>query len=168
MTTLTRITAALVAAAVMGGGAVAAQSNSGSISATAVVQSPLNVTPVNNLDFGTILPGVNSTVAVSDATAGRLDVAGAANAAVNISFTALPTNLTNGGNNLPIGTYTGLVNTSATCTSGSGTAFSPSAGTSSTLNAGGGLCVFVGATVSPPANIAAGTYTGTITMQVLY
>jgi hypothetical protein len=163
----TRTTFALLAVAVAGAGA-AAQSNSASITATAVVQSPLNVTPVNNLDFGAVFPGANKTVLVTDATAGRLDVVGAASTLVNISFTALPTNLTNGANNLPIGTYTGLVNTSATCTSGSGTAFNPSIGTSATLNGSGGLCVFVGATVSPPANLVSGTYTGTITMQVLY
>lgn len=168
MTILTRVTAALLAVAVTGASAAVAQSNSGSITAIAVVQSPLNVTPVNDLDFGTVLPGINSTVAVTDATAGRLDVAGAANTAVNVSFTSLPTNLVSGTNNLPIGTYTGLVNTGGTCTSSSGTTFSPSAGTSATLNAGGQLCVFVGATVSPPANLPAGTYNGTITMQVLY
>jgi hypothetical protein len=167
MTTLMRTTAALLVVA-MSGMTAAAQSNSGSITATAVVQSPLSVTPVNDLDFGAVFPGVNKTVAVTDAAAGRLDVVGAASTLVNISFTALPTNLTNGGNNLPIGTYTGLVNTGATCTSASGTAFTPSSGTSATLNGSGGLCVFVGATVSPPGNIVAGNYTGTITMQVLY
>jgi hypothetical protein len=168
MTTLTRMTVAGLALMVAGVVTATAQSNSGSITATAVVQSPLNVTPVSNLDFGPVFPGVNKTVAVTDGTAGRLDVVGAASNLVNISFTALPTNLTNGGNNMPIGTYTGLVNTSATCTSGSGSAFSPSAGTSATLNGSGGLCVFVGATVSPPSNLVAGTYSGTITMQVLY
>lgn len=168
MTTLTRMTVAALAVALSGMATAAAQSSSGSITATAVVQAPLNVTSVNNLDFGTVFPGVNKTVLVTDASAGRLDVVGAASTPVNISFTALPTNLTNGGNNLPIGTYTGLVNASATCTSGGGSAFSPSAGTTATLNGSGGLCVFVGATVSPPANIVAGTYTGTITMQVLY
>ena len=168
MTNVTRWTVAMLTVTVSGMTTVAAQSNSGSIQATAVVQSPLNVTPVQNLDFGNVFPGVNATVAVTDGTAGRLDVGGAASTLVNISFTALPTNLTNAGNNLPIGTYTGLVNTSATCTSASGSAFSPSAGTSATLNASGGLCVFVGATVSPPTNLVAGNYTGTITMQVLY
>lgn len=167
MTTLTRTTAALLVAA-MSGMTAAAQSNSGSITATATVQSPLNVTPVNNLDFGAVFPGVNKTVLVTDAAAGRLDVVGSANTVVNISFTALPTNLTNGGNNLPIGTYTGLVNTDASCSSGSGAAFTPSAGTTATLNGSGGLCVFVGATVSPPGNLVAGNYNGTITMQVLY
>jgi hypothetical protein len=168
MTTLTKLTVATLAVVVLGATTVAAQSSSGSITATAVVQTPLNVTPVQNLNFGNVFPGVGATVAVTDATAGRLDVGGAASTLVNISFTALPTNLANGGNNLPIGTYTGLVNTSATCTSASGSAFSPSAGTSATLNASGGLCVFVGATVSPPTNLVAGTYNGTITMQVLY
>jgi hypothetical protein len=168
MTTLTKLTVATLAAAVLGATTVAAQSNSGSITATAVVQSPLNVTPVQGLDFGNVFPGVNATVAVTDATAGRLDVSGAASTLVNVSFTALPTDLTSGGNNLPIGTYTGLVNTSATCTSASGSGFSPSSGTSATLNTSGALCVFVGATVSPPVGLAAGTYTGTITMQVLY
>jgi len=166
--TLTKSTLAMLALALWGASLAEAQSNSGSITATAVVQQALNVTPVNNLNFAIVFPGISKTIAVTDAGAGRLDVAGAANTLVNISFTALPSNLVSGGSNLPIGTYTGLANTSSACTSGSGSAFSPGSGATATLNATGGLCVFVGATVSPPAVLTAGTYTGTITMQVLY
>ncbi|MGH7538547.1 MAG: hypothetical protein ACREMF_07935 [Gemmatimonadales bacterium] len=147
----------------------AAQSNSGSITATALVQQPINVVGAVNLAFGDVIPGINKAVAFADAGAGRFDVTGQAGAPVNLSFTALPTNLTSGVNNLPIGSYTGGVN--ATNTAAGATSFAPFAGTTATLSGTSGtgnLFVFIGATVSPPTNLTAGTYTGTITLQVTY
>ena len=139
----------------------------GSISATATVQSPITVTGAQNLAFGNVFPGAAKTVAYSDATnAGRFDVTGQGSAPVTYSF-ALPTNLTSGGNNLPIGSWTGYLNTSNSTSGGS--AITPSATpASATLSAGGALYVFVGATVTPPSNLPAGSYTGTVTLTVSY
>ena len=131
------------------------------------MQSPITVTGVQNLAFGNVFPGVAKTVAYSDATnAGRFDVTGQGSAPVTYSF-ALPTNLTSGGNNLPIGSWTGYLNTSNSTSGGS--AITPSATpASATLSAGGALYVFVGATVTPPSNLPAGSYTGTVTLTVSY
>ncbi|PYP57428.1 MAG: hypothetical protein DMD44_10180 [Gemmatimonadetes bacterium] len=147
--------------------AVRAQGVNGSITATATVQSPITVTGAQNLAFGNVFPGVAKTIAYSDATnGGRFDVTGQGSAAVTYSFT-LPTNLTSSGNNLPIGSWTGYLNT-ANSTAG-GSAITPSATPAgATLSAGGALYVFVGATVTPPSNLPAGSYTGTVTLTVSY
>src|SRR2546425_6959970 len=80
----------------------AAQSNTGSITATAVVQQPINVTGAVNLAFGNVFPGVAKTIVLTAAGAGRFDVTGQASTTANVSFTSRPLYLTYGGNNLPI------------------------------------------------------------------
>ena len=53
---------------------------SGSIQALANVLAPITVAAGQNLDFGNVTPGVNKTVAVTDATSGRFDATGQASA----------------------------------------------------------------------------------------
>ena len=153
--------------AISGTALVRAQGVNGSITATASVQSPITVTGAQNLAFGNVFPGVAKTVAYSDATNGGLfSVTGQASTPVTYSFT-LPANLTSGGNNLPIGSWTGYVN-GANSTSG-GAAITPaSTPAGSTLSASGTLYFFVGATVTPANNLPAGSYTGTVTLTVSY
>lgn len=143
----------------------AAQSNTGSITATAVVQQPISVTGAVNLSFGNVFPGVPATVLLTDAGAGRFDVAGQANAPVTLSFTALPANLGFGLNNLPVAFTSGY---NATNNAAGATSFTPASGATTSLSGTGVLFVFVGGTVTPAVNQAAGTYTGTITLQVAY
>ncbi len=150
--------------AVMGAVAARAQNNA-SVSATASVQQPITVTAGNSLAFGNVFPGVAATVAVSSANAGTFTVAGQGSTPVSMTF-VLPTNLTSGANNLPIGTWTGDWNTTNAPT---GTSFTPSASASSaTLSGTGALYVFVGATVTPAVNQTARSYSGTVSMTVTY
>lgn len=166
MRTITKGLFGLAAVLLLGAATLEAQSQTGSITASAVVQQPINVSGAANLDFGNVFPGVTKTVAVTDAGAGRFDVSGANSAPVFMSF-VLPANLTAGANTLPIGTWTGHHNTSNAPTGG--TNFTPSAGlTNATLSATGALYVFVGAEVTPAANQAAGNYSGTVQMTVTY
>ncbi len=138
-----------------------------SITARAVVEPVLTVNAGNDLDFGSVLPGFMKTIAVSDATAGTFDLSGAAAAEVNITFTALPANLTFGANNLPI-TYTGVHNTVNDPIAGA-TSFTPSAGDTTPLHGTTGeLYVFLGGTVDATASPPAGTYTGTVTLTGAY
>jgi len=143
-----------------------AAQNSASASVTASVQQPLAVTKTNDLAFGTVFPGLNKTVAVSDATAAAFSVAGQAGASVNLTFSA-PATIASGGNTLPIASWTGRWNTTASASAG--TDFTPSASaTSATLNGTGAIYVFVGATAQPSASQAAGSYSGTLTLTVVY
>lgn len=164
MRTFTRVSAAL--AAILSLSAAGASAQSANINATATVFQALTVTGARDLDFGNVFPGVAKSIVVSDATSGRFDLTGQASANVNVSFT-LPTNLTSGANNLPIGTWTGCTN--ATNTTAGCTSFTPSASATPTaLSGAGALFVWVGGTVSPAANQAAGAYTGTVTLTAAY
>jgi hypothetical protein len=157
---------ALVAAGVTVGAATAEAQTSASIQATATVLSALTVTAGNALQFGNVTPGVAKTVAITDAGAGTFTVAKATSSGVTLSFT-LPTDLASGTDLLPIGSWTGGWNTTATAAGA--TTFTPSAaGTSTAATAGTALTVFVGATVSPAALQPAGSYTGNVTMSAVY
>jgi hypothetical protein len=161
---LTRKMVALVGFVVAGATALPAQNNA-SINVTASVQQPITVTAGNPLAFGNVFPGKPATVAVSSASAGTFSVAGQASTPVSMTF-VLPTNLTSGANNLPIGTWTGNENTTNAPT---GTGFTPSASaTAATLSATGALYVFLGATVTPAVAQVAGSYSGTVSMTVTY
>ena len=140
--------------------------NSASASVTASVQQPLTVTKSSDLAFGSVFPGLNKTVAVGDAGAASFSVSGQAGANVNLTFTA-PATIANGGNTLPIASWAGRWNT--TNSAASGTDFTPSgSATSATLSGGGAIYVFVGATAQPSVSQAAGSYSGTLTLTVVY
>lgn len=165
MTTASKLSLALVALLVVGASAAQAQV-SANINATAVVQTPLSVTGTTTLDFGNVFPGLAKTIAATDATAGKFTIGGQLNAEVNITFT-LPTNLVNGANNLPIGTWTGGRN--VVNTQGTQTAIVPTGTTTTRLDAGtGALYTWLGATVTPSVAQVAGTYTSPVTMTVAY
>ena len=166
MRTATVLSAALAVGLSLGAGALQAQTNSANINATATVLAALTVTGASDLQFGNVTPGVNKTVAIADAGAGRFDITKAATSGVALSFT-LPANLTSGANTLPIGSWTGGWNTSTT--PAGATSFTPSASaTNTTVTAGTAISVYVGATVAPAAAQTAGAYTGVVTMSAVY
>jgi hypothetical protein len=164
MRTTTRVSA--VVAALLSLGASAAMAQSASITATANVFQAMTITGARTLDFGNVFPGVAKSIGVAAATSGRFDLTGQASANLNLTFT-LPTNLTSGANNLPIGSWTGCTN--ATNTTTGCTSFTPSASATATaFSAAGALFVWVGGTVTPGGAQASGTYNGTVTMTGVY
>ena len=166
MNTASKLTLAALGLVVAGAATAQAQGVNGSLTATANVQSPITVAGSQNLLFGNVFPGINKTILATDPTAGLFSVTGQASTAVTYSF-ALPTNLTNGGNNLPINTWTGVHNTTASQVGG--TAFTPSGvAAGGSLSGAGALYFYIGATVVPPSNLPAGTYTNTVTLTVSY
>ncbi len=144
-----------------------AQTNQGTITASATVQTPLSVIELQDLAFGDVLPGVNKTVLPGDASAGRLSISGEAGKEVSVDFGTLPTVLNDGGSNdMPItfgsgsagyGQFSGIVDNT----------FDPASGTSQFL-LGGDLYLFLGGTVQPPAGQAAGIYSADVTVTVNY
>lgn len=148
--------------------ALMAQPNSATIQATATVLTPLTVTAGPNLDFGTnVFPGVNASVLPTDATAGRFDLGGVANAEVDLDFGTLPAQLVGTGDNLTI-TFSATDGGYGTSQPAQ-TAFDPSAGAQPRLDAGTGLLsVWIGGTVAPRADQAAGAYAADITLTVNY
>ena len=156
----------VVAALVLTGTALQAQTNNASITATASVQTPINVVGAQQLSFGNVFPGVNKTVAATDlANAGRFDITGQASTPVTLSFT-LPATLSSAGNTMPIASFTGIH--ALLVTQAGGVAFTPSSGATTPLSGTGAMFVWVGAQVQPATNQAAGVYTGSVTMTVVY
>lgn len=141
----------------------------GTIQATANVLTPLSVsTDLRALDFGDVFPGVNKSIAYTDGTSGKWQIAGEAGAEVQMTFT-LPTDLSDGTNNLPIafgGTDAAWFDADAV---GSAVAFDPNGGSTEFLNGttGDGF-VWLGGTVAPAAGQPAGAYSAVVSLDVVY
>jgi hypothetical protein len=152
-------------AATLGVGSLSAQNNA-SATVSATVQQPITVTKNNDLSFGNVFPGVDKSIAVTAGGAAKFTVAGQASTPVNLTFT-IPVTIASGGNTLTLASWTGHYATTDV-TSG-GTTFTPSASaTSATLSGSGALYVYVGATAQPSSTQAAGSYSGNMTMTVVY
>ncbi len=167
MHTASRVTLAALALIALAATSAQSQTNNASIQATASVQTPINVVGDANLVFGNVFPGLAKTIAVTDAGAGHFSATGQATANVDLTF-SLPGTLSDGsGNTMPIGTWTGHHNNANLATGG--TDFTPSGTPTSTqLSGSGQKYVFIGATVSPATNQAAGSYSGQVSMTVVY
>jgi hypothetical protein len=140
------------------------------MSATATVVTPLTVTKVTDLAYGTVYPGLDKIIslATNPTLMGKFTITGFSGATAYVSF-ALPTTL-GGPGSLAIDTWTGYQGVGA-ATAGGGTggvAFTPSASNSSVLLGGSATNVFIGASVHPTYGQAAGAYTGTIVMTTVY
>jgi spore coat protein U-like protein len=161
------ITALALVAAILALAPRQADAQSSTITATATVLTALNVTGVDDLDFGLVPPGFTKDVLVTDAGVGTFDITGSANAEVTLTFTQLPVNLQDALlNNLPI-TYAGVYNTIDDA--GTGAALNTGGATTANLDAATGeLYIFLGGTVDAGASPPNGTYNGTVELTVAY
>jgi hypothetical protein len=167
MRTISKLSLAVLALVVSGATAARAQSNVGSIQATADVQTPINVVGAQALAFGPVFPGLNKTVGPNDLTnSGRFEVTGQGSAPVTLSF-GLPATLTAGGPTMPIDLFQ-AIRADDNAQLVNALFFAPGASNAATISAGGTLFVWVGARVTPAVNQAAGLYTGDITLTVVY
>jgi len=155
-------------------GSVVAQSGA-SVSADAVVVTVgMTITTLRDLNFGTVIKGVPTTVLPAAATAGEWQVTGNSNAFVIISFT-LPTLLTNiqalPGSTMPI-TFSGVsaIWRRATNNPVGGTIFNPAAGAVGRFGppANPSMYVWVGGTVNPAATAKPGIYQGNVVVSLIY
>ena len=158
-----------------GGRALPAQGGSSSVAADAVVVTTgMTIATLRDLNFGTVIKGVATTVAPTAATAGEWQVTGSSNAFVIMTFT-LPTQLTNiqalPGSTMPItfGATSAIWNRS-TNNPAAGTTFDPSVGTTGRFGppATPTVYVWIGGTVNPAANVKPGIYQGTIIVTLTY
>ena len=158
-----------------GAGSLHAQTPSASVTADAVVVTVgMTITTLRDLDFGTVIKSISTTVQPTAATAGAWQITGSANAFVIITFT-LPTTLTNiqalPGSTMPI-TFnaTSARWNRATNNAAAGTPFNPAAGTVGRLGPppNPNMYVWVGGTVSPAAAARPGIYRGTVILSLVY
>jgi hypothetical protein len=163
---------AVMALAISGAGsAMAATTNATS---TGVVVTPIAVTKSADLSFGNFAGGASiGTVVLTPAgvrsntggvvlaggtiTAAKFDVTGQAGLTYSISMAGTSANLTSGGNNIP---FTAISDTSAS-------AITTGIATSGTLT-GGAQSIYVGGKLDVAINQPAGTYTGTVAVDVNY
>jgi hypothetical protein len=153
-----RRAAGLVALALMGA------------SRSLAAQRAIRVTSVRSLRFGTLLPGVPRTVLRTDPlNSGQLDIRAARNAQVQLIFT-LPASLTGpAGASMPVSFGGNDGGFSATRSVTNQVGFDPRVpyvarfGRRATR-----ASVFLGGTANPLTSQRAGSYTGTVTLTVVY
>ena len=140
-----------------------------------VAGAAITFTNLQSLNFGTVTRGVATTIVQNTAAAGKVRVAGTANAFTQIRFT-LPTQLPNiqavPGINMPISFAANSARWRRTNdAAGGGTIFNPAVGVNNARfggNANPYFFVYLGGTVSPTLTQAPGIYQGTIILTITY
>lgn len=139
-------------------------------SAEAGQTQSIQVTGIQGVSFGSMVPGISKAVSRTDAlNAARFDIKGAGSGrTVELQF-ALPAVLTGpGGASLPLSYTSGDAGFSAQQSIGSQTGFDPRTAFIALLSANGRGSVFLGCRASPAANQPAGSYSATLTLSVAY
>ncbi|HLQ58408.1 MAG TPA: DUF4402 domain-containing protein [Gemmatimonadales bacterium] len=155
-------------------GRAVAQSGA-SVSADAVVVTVgMTIATLRDLNFGTVIKSVPTTVLPTVAAAGEWQVTGSSNANVIISFT-LPTQLTNiqalPGSTMPISfSAVSAIWRRATNNPVGGTIFNPATGAVGRLGPppNPSMYVWVGGTVNPAATAKPGIYQGSVIVSLVY
>jgi len=153
----------------------AAAQSSGSVSADAVVVTVgMTIATMSDLNFGTVIKGVATTVAPAAGNAGEWQVSGSANAFVIISFT-LPTQLTNvqalPGSTMPISfNATSAIWRRSTNNPAGGNVFNPAVGAVGRLGPPPNFAMYVwlGGTVNPAPTAKPGIYQGNVVVSLIY
>jgi hypothetical protein len=130
----------------------------------------VQVTGIQGVAFGTMVPGVAKVVTRTDALNGaRFDIKGAGNTRiVELRFT-LPAALSGpGGASIPLSYTAGDAGFSADQSIANQTGFDPRTPFTATLSGPGRGSVFLGCRATPGPNQAAGTYSATLTLTVTY
>lgn len=160
----------LVAAMVLGfaGMSFAQSSGTQGINMSVDVISALTFTSHGDMSFGPVGAGtgavtLNPASTTAGQTAGYFTVNGQSNQPITVTYTP-PTTLISGTNSVPLSLALIGFNTNTV-----GSATGVSSGTQVTLDATSGDYYFwLGGTVTVASGQAAGTYTGTFTLQVAY
>lgn len=172
---MTRVAAFTFAVALVLGAGARAQTPTGQVSSQAVVVTVgMSITPLRDVQFGSLPLGVPTTLQPTDANAGEWQAAGSGNAFVSITFT-LPAALRNvqavPGVTMPIGfgSTSALWRRAVNDPSGAAT-FDPNVGTTGRFGppANPTLYIWIGGTVSPSPTQLPGIYTGTVIVQLAY
>jgi len=164
----------LVAACLGLPGRAAAQAGA-SVSADAVVVTVgMTISTLRDLNFGTVIKGVPTTILPTAVNAGEWQVSGSGNAFVIISFT-LPTQLTNiqalPGSTMPISfSAVAAVWRRATNNPVGGTIFNPATGAVGRFGPAPNptMYVWLGGTVNPALTAKPGIYQGNVIVSLIY
>jgi len=157
----------------LSGRAAAQAASSVSVDAT-VVTVGMTISTLRDLNFGTVIKGVPTTILPTAVNAGEWQVSGSGNAFVIVSFT-LPTQLTNiqalPGSTMPIAfSAASAIWRRATNNPVGGTVFNPATGVVGRLGppANPTMYVWVGGTVAPALAAKPGIYQGNVIVSLVY
>ena len=155
-------------------GRLPAQAASAVAADAVVVTTGMTITTLRDLNFGTVVKGVATTVAPTAVSAGEWQVGGSPNAFVVVSFT-LPTELTNiqalPGSTMPISfNATSAIWRRATNDPVGGTTFDPVSGTVARIGPppNPNLYIWLGGTVNPALTAKPGIYQGNVVVSLIY
>lgn len=151
--------------------------NAQNITATATVESSINVTGTQDLNFGTLSAGGNSDIATTDAGAGQFTVSGNSGS-VDLSFSfanggELVADGQNGndGANIPITFDASDAAWGPDASTQSGT-WNPDGGSADNIDVAADtdrtIYVFIGGSINAANDQIAGTYTETITLTATH
>jgi len=137
------------------------------VGAPLVGQRPISVTGVQSLAFGTLLPGIPTIVARTDAAkSGQFTLTGPHDSQAQLTFT-LPAVLTGpGGATLPLTFGASDAGYSQSQNIGGQIGFDPKQSFLITFSGQGRGSVFLGGTARPAPTQRAGAYTATITLNL--
>ncbi|MBO6792470.1 MAG: hypothetical protein JJ895_01075 [Balneolaceae bacterium] len=149
-------------------------SDSDNISATATVVGAISVTPVDALDFGSILSSETPAIAATDANSGSATITAEDGQVVNVTVT-FPTTLTGSSGSLTLGTFDVNVDNDGAVRAGSADLTGEAiTGTNSeiydgTYTASGTTAtIFVGAAITTNSGVAGVDYSGNVSVAVDY
>lgn len=140
------------------------------IGAGPVRAQAIQVTGIQGVSFGGMVPGISKAVVRTDAlNAARFDIKGGGSGrTVELQF-SLPGALTGpGGASVPLSYTAGDAGFSAQQSIGSQTGFDPRVPFIAMLSANGRGSVFLGCRASPAPNQPSGAYSATLTLSVAY
>lgn len=133
-----------------------------------IVVPPLTAVALNDLSFGTVLPGIPVSVSSGDPRhSGQFEVQGPANASIRVDFSLPSALISTAGALLPVsfGPSDGFADFSHG-TPPRGLVFNPHAPVIGALGPNGRLLLRLGGTVKPAPTQAGGEYSSTISMTV--
>ena len=155
-------------------GRAAAQAGSSVLADAVVVTVGMTVATLHDLNFGSVIKGVPTTVLPTAANAGEWQISGSANAFVIVSFT-LPTQLTNiqalPGSTMPIA-FSGVsaIWRRSTNNPVGGTVFNPAIGAVGRLGPppNFNMYIWIGGTVTPALAAKPGIYQANVIVSLVY
>jgi hypothetical protein len=147
---------------------------SATIQALATVISSLSIIGTNNLQFGSVTPGLDKIVDKSQpGLAGEWSITGTSTAEITLGFT-LPDSLTLVSDST-VGLRISFSSTDASWDDGTGGGqlapvgvLNPNGPSVRRLGAGGGMLIWIGGTVSPSISQTGGDYAADVVLTVAY
>jgi hypothetical protein len=128
---------------------------------------PVRVTPVRDLAFGDVIPGLETTVGHSDPTSGVWDLKVENDAFITINFSALPPALNGAGDSMPVRfeSNQALV---VVPQLGASYVFDPAVGITVQVGQPGRATVYLGGIASPRGDQSTGAYVSPVTLDAEY